>query len=77
MFNNPSRLEDKIKLLPFLCVGRLINILVLFLLQHLNWSERYSTMKIVLFLYEYLYSIEKNVIANLRQFYIHAHLQNG
>ena len=28
----------------FLCVGRLINILVLFLLQHLNWIERYSTM---------------------------------
>ena len=24
----------------FLCVGRLINILVLFLLQHLNWIER-------------------------------------
>ena len=30
----------------FLCVGRLINILVLFLLQYLNWIERYSTMKI-------------------------------
>ena len=30
----------------FLCVVRLINILVLFLLQHLNWIERYSTMKI-------------------------------
>ena len=30
----------------FLCVGRLINILVLFLFQHLNWAERYSTMKI-------------------------------
>ena len=30
----------------FLCVGRLINILVLFLLQHLNWIERYSTVKI-------------------------------
>ena len=29
-----------------LCFGRLINILVLFLLQHLNWIERYSTMKI-------------------------------
>ena len=27
-------------------VGRLITILVLFLLQHLNWIERYSTMKI-------------------------------
>ena len=30
----------------FLCVERLINILVLFLLQHLNWIEGYSTMKI-------------------------------
>ena len=30
----------------FVCVGRLITILVLFLLQHLNWIERYSTMKI-------------------------------
>ena len=30
----------------FSCVGRLINILVLFLLQHLNWIERYSIMKI-------------------------------
>ena len=30
----------------FLCVGRLINILVLFVSQHLNWIERYSTMKI-------------------------------
>ena len=29
-----------------LCVGSLINILVLFLLQHLNWMERYSTMVI-------------------------------
>ena len=29
----------------FLCVGCLINILVLFLLQHPNWIERYSTMK--------------------------------
>ena len=28
------------------CVGRLINIFVLFLLQNLNWIERYSTMKI-------------------------------
>ena len=28
-----------------LCVGRLINILVLFLLQLLNWNETYSTMK--------------------------------
>ena len=30
----------------FLCVNRLINILVLFLLRHLNWVERYSIMKI-------------------------------
>ena len=30
----------------FLCVLRLINILVLFLLRHLNWIHRYSTMKI-------------------------------
>ena len=30
----------------FLCAGRLINILVLLLLQHLDWIERYSTMKI-------------------------------
>ena len=30
----------------FLCVGRLINILVLFLSQYLYWIERYSTMKV-------------------------------
>ena len=30
----------------FLCVERLINILVLFLLQHLGSIERYSAMKI-------------------------------
>ena len=30
----------------FLCVGRLINILVLISVQHLNWIERYSIMKI-------------------------------
>ena len=30
----------------FLCVLRFINILVLFLLRHLNWIDRYSTMKI-------------------------------
>ena len=30
----------------FLCVGRLINILVYILLRHLNWIEIYSTMKI-------------------------------
>ena len=29
-----------------LCVGRLIDISVLFLLQHLNWIERYRTIKI-------------------------------
>ena len=40
--------DQKIKLNNYilLCVGRLINILVLFLLQHLSWIERYSTMKI-------------------------------
>ena len=39
--------DQKIKLNNYilLCVGRLINILVLFLLQHLSWIERYSTMK--------------------------------
>ena len=36
--------DQKIKSI-FLCVGHLINILVLFLLQHLNWVERYSTVK--------------------------------
>ena len=30
----------------FLCVGRLVNILVHFLLRHLNWIERYSIMNI-------------------------------
>ena len=30
----------------FLCVGRVTNILVLFLLQHLSRIERYSTIKI-------------------------------
>ena len=30
----------------FLCVLRLINFLVLFLLRYLNWIERYSTIKI-------------------------------
>ena len=40
--------DQKIKSsdLHFLCVGRLINILVLFSLQYLNWIEGYSTMKI-------------------------------
>ena len=38
----------------YLCVGRLIIILVLFLLQHFNWIEKYSTMKIAhFFLFEY------------------------
>ena len=40
----------------FLCVLRLINILVLFLLRHLNWIYRSSTMKIGrYFLFEYIY----------------------
>ena len=30
----------------FLCVGRLVNILVYLLLRHLNWTGRYITMKI-------------------------------
>ena len=34
-------------------VERLINILGLFLLQHLSWIERYSTMKNGRFLFEY------------------------
>ena len=40
--------DEKIKSnnYQFLCVLHLINILVLFLLQHLNWIGRYSTMKI-------------------------------
>ena len=40
--------EKKIKSnnYQFLCVLRLINILVLLLLQHLNWIDRYSTKKI-------------------------------
>ena len=39
----------------FLCVGHLINILVLFLLQHLSWIEKNSTMKIGRsFLFEYI-----------------------
>ena len=39
----------------FLDVGRLINILVLIVLQNLNWIERYSIMKIrrFFFLFEY------------------------
>ena len=35
----------------FLCVRRLINILVLFLLRHLKWIERYSTIKIERFFF--------------------------
>ena len=60
-FNNPSRSVDKINSLPLLCVGRLINILVLFLLQHLSPIERYSTMKIgrFFFLFEYIYTQHK------------------
>ena len=40
--------DEKIKSnnYQFLCVLRLINILVLFLLQHLNWIDGYRTMKI-------------------------------
>ena len=38
--------DQKIKSSNYHCIGRLINISVLFLLQHLNWIERYSTMKI-------------------------------
>ena len=41
----------------FLCVGRLINILVLFLLQHLSWIERYSTMKIGRFFFVWVCDI--------------------
>ena len=38
-----------------LCDRRLINILVLFLLQHLDWFERYSTMKIGRFFFVWVY----------------------
>ena len=38
-----------------LCVGRLINILLLFLLHYLNWIERYSTMKIGRFFFVLVY----------------------
>ena len=41
----------------FLCVRRLINILALFLLWHLNWIERYSTMKIGRFLFVWVYIV--------------------
>ena len=41
----------KSKNYQLLCVRRLINILVLFLLRHLNWIERYSTMKIGRFVF--------------------------
>ena len=50
----PITLQDKkIKsnYYQFLCVRRLINILVLFLLRHLNRIERYSTMKIERFFF--------------------------
>ena len=49
----------------FLCVGHLINILVLFLLQHLNWIERYSTKKIGRFFFVrvYLFRLLTNILA--------------
>ena len=37
------------------CVERLINILVLFLLQHLYWIERYCIMKIGRFFFVSVY----------------------
>ena len=37
-----------------LCVGCLIDILVLFLVQHLSWIERYRTMKIGVFFFIYI-----------------------
>ena len=48
-----TRHDKKIKSnnYQFLCVLRLINILVLFLLQHLNWIDRYSTLKIGCFFF--------------------------
>ena len=45
----------------FLCVGRLINFLVLFLLQHLSWIERYSTMKIGRFFFVWVYKTKQNM----------------
>ena len=39
----------------FLCVLRLKNILVLFLLRHLNWIDRYSTMKIGHYFFVWVY----------------------
>ena len=41
---------------PFLCVLRLIYILVIFLLRHLNWIDRYSTMKIGRYFFVSVYS---------------------
>ena len=41
----------------FLCVLRLINILVLFLLRHLNWIDRYSTMKIGRYFFVLVYIV--------------------
>ena len=45
----------KINNYQFLCGWRLIIILVLFLLQHLNWIDRYSTLKIGRFDFVWLY----------------------
>ena len=43
----------------FVYVGRLINILVLYLLQYLNWIERYSIVKIGRFFFvEYILNLE-------------------
>ena len=42
----------------FLCVGRLINILVYFLLRHFNWIKRYSTMKIGRIFFVWVYIID-------------------
>ena len=39
----------------FVCVEHLINVFVLFLLQHLNWIKRYSTMKIGRFFFVRVY----------------------
>ena len=68
-FNNPSRSNNY----NCLCVQRLINILFLFLLQHLNWIERYSTMKIGrFFLFEYitfLHTCENMCMCTVMQIY--------
>ena len=47
----------------FLCVLRSKNILVLFLLRHLNRFDRYSTMKIGrYFLFEYISSLLVSIL---------------